>query len=112
MEDPIARAPKPAVHWLVANIAPDAPGLPLKVAAQFFKPKGGQMGGNILGEMAYFGPKPPADGLDHEYHYQVFALKKKLDLPTGYNRVALLDAMAGNVLARGELVGKFERKLG
>ena len=111
MEDPIARAPKPAVHWLVANIAPDAAGLPLNVQPNS-KPKGGQMGGNILGEMAYFGPKPPADGLDHEYHFQVFALKKKLDLPMGYNRVALLDAMAGNVLARGELVGKFERKLG
>ena len=107
MEDPIARAPKPAVHWLVAGIAPDAAGLPLNVA-----PKGARMGGNILGEMAYFGPKPPADGLDHEYHYQVFALSKKLNLPVGYNRVALLDAMAGNVLARGELVGKFERKLG
>ena len=111
MEDPIARSPKPAVHWMVAGIASNAAGLPLKVAPNS-SPKGGQMGGNLLGETAYFGPKPPADGLDHEYHYQVFALKKKLDLPAGYNRVALLDAMAGNVLARGELIGKFERKLG
>ena len=111
MEDPIARSPKPAVHWLVANIAPDAAGLPLKIAPNS-SPKGGQMGGNLLGETAYFGPKPPADGLEHQYHYQVFALSKKLNLPAGYNRVALLDAMAGNVLARGELVGRFERKLG
>ena len=111
MEDPIARSPKPAVHWLVANVSPDAAGLPLNIAPNS-TPKAGQMGGNLLGEMAYFGPKPPADGLDHEYHYQVFALGKKLSLPVGYNRVALLDAMAGNVLARGELVGKFERKLG
>ena len=110
MEDPIARSPKPATHWLISNIAPNAAGLPRGIKPNSM-PQGGMMGGNLLGKTAYFGPKPPADGLDHQYHYQVFALKKKLNLPAGYNRVALLDAMAGNVLARGELVGRFERKL-
>ena len=107
-EDPIARSPKPATHWLVANIAPDASGLGKGVAPNS-SPQGGQMGGNLLGQTAYFGPKPPADGLDHKYHFQVFALKKKLNLAPGYNRVALLDAMAGNVLAQGELVGLYQR---
>ena len=108
MEDPIALSPKPAVHWLVSNIEPSAVGLGKDVQPNT-KPKGGQMGGNLVAQTAYFGPKPPADGLDHEYHFQVFALKKKLDLASGYNRVALLDAMAGNVLAQGELVGKYQR---
>ena len=108
MEDPIALSPKPAVHWLVANLPASARSLPKGIKPNSM-PMGAMQGGNLLGETAYFGPKPPADGLDHHYHFQIFALKKKLNLPAGYNRVALLDAMAGNVIGKGELVGKYER---
>lgn len=33
-----------------------------------------------------------------------------LDLPSGFNRQALLDAMKGRVLAEGEVVGIYQRR--
>lgn len=109
MDDPVARSPKPANHWLIANIAPSTRSLPLNVKPDAMV-AGGMQGGNLLGETAYFGPRPPADGLKHEYHLQVFALDRKLDLAPGYNRIALFDAMAkGKVLAKGQIIGKYER---
>ena len=44
-------------------------------------------------------------------HAVLFALDRRLDLPSGFNRKALLDAMAGHVLARGEIVGRFAMPL-
>jgi phosphatidylethanolamine-binding protein (PEBP) family uncharacterized protein len=43
-------------------------------------------------------------------HFQFFALDTVLKLPSGFNRLALLDAMKGHVIARGELVGNYQRK--
>lgn len=42
------------------------------------------------------------------YHFQIFALDTRLDLPDGFNRHALLQAMRGHVLAEGELIGTFQ----
>ena len=66
-------------------------------------------GAATTSKIGYFGPKPPADGKVHHYHFQVFALNTKLSLPSGYNRQALLDAMRGHVLAKGEVVGQYKR---
>ncbi len=33
-----------------------------------------------------------------------------LDLPHGFNRQALLDAMKDRVIAKGEIVGMYQRK--
>jgi phosphatidylethanolamine-binding protein (PEBP) family uncharacterized protein len=33
-----------------------------------------------------------------------------LRLPAGFNRQALIDAMRGHVLAKGELVGTYQRR--
>ncbi|BCM88550.1 hypothetical protein IAD21_00383 [Abditibacteriota bacterium] len=111
MDDPIARSPKPANHWLIANIASSTRALPKGIKPNAMV-AGGMQGGNLLGETAYYGPKPPADGLDHIYHLQVFALDRKVDLPSGFNRIAIFDAMAkAKVLAKGQIVGRYERKL-
>ena len=111
MDDPIARSAKPTNHWLIANISPTTRSLPKGIKPGAIV-AGGMQGGNIMGETAYYGPKPPADGLDHMYHIQVFALDHKLNLPSGYNRIAIFDAMAkGKVLAKGEIIGRYERKL-
>ena len=110
MEDPDSRSPKPFVHWIVANISPSAKGLPSGVGdAEMLRSVGAMQGSNTTSATGYFGPKTPAAGGAHNYHFQVFALKKKLNLPSGFNRLALTDAMAGNVLARGEIVGKYDR---
>ncbi len=110
MEDPDA-ALKPVTHWIVANIAPNATSLAENT------PKGMEMitngamqGANITGKIGYYGPKPPRADPPHKYHFQVFALDTKLNLPSGFNRQALLDAMKGHVVGKGETVGTYQRK--
>ncbi len=111
MDDPVARSPKPANHWLIANISSSARALPKGIQPNAMV-LGGMQGGNLTGETAYYGPKPPADGLDHLYHIQLFALDRKLSVPSGFNRIAIFDAMAkAKVLAKGQIVGRYERKL-
>lgn len=110
MEDPDARSPKPFAHWLVANIAPRAKGLKAKMPDSEIVPTlGAKQGSGHRSKIGYFGPKPPADGIAHRYHFQVFALNSRLNLPSGYNRQALVDAMRGKVIAKGMIVGKYKR---
>lgn len=108
MEDPDANV-KPVTHWIMANIAPSATSLPENVMKTEMA-NGAMQGANITGKIGYYGPKPPRDDPPHNYHFQVFALDKILDLPSGFNRQTLLDAMKGHVVAKGETVGMYQRK--
>ncbi|HEX8550577.1 MAG TPA: YbhB/YbcL family Raf kinase inhibitor-like protein [Abditibacteriaceae bacterium] len=111
MEDPDAVNPKPFVHWLVANISPRQTILRGNLGEGDTLPQipGAMQGAAHTAKIGYFGPKPPADGKAHHYHFQIFALNKKLALPSGYNRQALLDAMRGHVIAKGQTVGQYKR---
>ena len=65
---------------------------------------------NIRKAAGYMGPKPPA-GQTHPYHFEVFALDKSLDLdPASADRNAVVAAMAGHVLAEGEIVATYTGK--
>ena len=105
MEDPDASSARPYVHWLAWNIEPAAAGLPEGVAADA---PGLVQGRNNRRTNGYFGPRPPGPS-PHHYHFQLFALDTRLDLPAGANREALLAAMNGHVLAKGDLIGLFAR---
>lgn len=108
MEDPDANL-KPVTHWIMANISPNVTGLPENVMKTERYGEAMQ-GANITGKTGYYGPKPPPADKPHAYHFQIFALDKKLDLPSGFNRQALLDAMKNHVIAKGETVGMYQRK--
>jgi Raf kinase inhibitor-like YbhB/YbcL family protein len=103
IEDPDAPIPEPFPHWLVWNIAPAASGV-----AQGSAPAGAQQGVLLTGKVGYMGPRPPP-GPAHHYHFEVFALDRKLDLKSGADRSALLAAMKGRVLASGELVALYRK---
>jgi Raf kinase inhibitor-like YbhB/YbcL family protein len=95
MEDPDAIAPLPFVHWTAINLPPGLRGLPEDVR-KVFVPLAGQparQGTNSKRERGYFGPRSPAGDPPHHYHFQLFALDTKLDLPDGFNRQALLKEM-------------------
>jgi Raf kinase inhibitor-like YbhB/YbcL family protein len=110
MEDPDSRSPKPFAHWLVANISPRATGLRANLPnSEMLASVGAMQGSNHTSKTGYFGPKPPADGIAHRYNFQIFALDTRLNLPSGYNRQALVDAMKGHVLAKGKIVGAYQR---
>ncbi len=105
LEDPDAPLPAPFVHWMMWNISPAITGMDKGVV-----PKGASLGKlPYVGTVGYMGPQPP-DRAKHHYHFQVFALDRALDLPAGSERSALAQAMAGHVLASGDLVGTFQKK--
>jgi Raf kinase inhibitor-like YbhB/YbcL family protein len=69
-----------------------------------------RQGSNSRSRLGYFGPRPPAGEPPHRYHFQIFALNTPLELPSGFNRHALLKAMQGHVLAKGTIVGTFQKE--
>ena len=113
-DDPDAQKPKPFTHWLAYDIPASTTklreGIPGTPVLQ--EPKGAKQGANSMGSIGYTGPKPPVGDPAHHYHFQVFALDvETLGLEPGAKRDAVLKAMEGYVLAEGEIVGTFERKL-
>ena len=83
MEDPDATNPKPFVHWLMANIPASSTRLrtDLPEGDTIRGLMGAMQGATSTSKIGYFGPKPPADGKVHHYHFQLFALNTKLNLP-------------------------------
>ena len=112
-DDPDAVSPRPFAHWMVANLPPSGSGLPagLSKEGRLADLGGAVQGGTHAGTIGYYGPRPPAGDPPHHYHFQLLALDRTLTLAPGFTRDALLDAIAGHVLAKGELVGTYQRKL-
>ncbi len=108
-EDPDAGTPQPIVHWLAWNLPADVTSLPSGVGGgpQLVEPRGMRQGVTQRGTLGWFGPRPPVGDRAHGYHLQVFALDRELDLLPGATRAELTSAMAGHVLAQGELVGRY-----
>jgi Raf kinase inhibitor-like YbhB/YbcL family protein len=112
-DDPVVGMSQPFVHWVVYNIPASASGLPAAMSddpePQITGLAGLINGLSGVGRPGYFGPRPPLDGLVHEYHFRVYAIDTDLDLPEGLNKEALLEAIEGHVLATGVLIGHFQR---
>jgi len=112
IDDPDADKPKPFTHWIAYDIpgmenglregVPTAPVVP--------EPQGMKQGVNSRGHTGYYGPRPPLGDPPHHYHFQVFALDvAELAVGGSPTRDEVLAAMEGHVLAKGELVGLFQR---
>lgn len=95
-------------HWVLFNIPPESCHLPEAM------PTTPQLSGGILqgrsdfGRIGYGGPCPPP-GPVHHYRFVIYALDKQLGLKTGSTRQQVLDAIAGHILAQGQLVGTYRR---
>jgi Raf kinase inhibitor-like YbhB/YbcL family protein len=109
VEDPDAKPITPFVHWLAWNIPASVTQLPEGVQEQprLTLPEGVLQGRNSRGSTGYYGPHPPVGDPAHHYHFQVFALDTMLSAPPGADRAALLEAVKGHVIARGEIVGLY-----
>jgi Raf kinase inhibitor-like YbhB/YbcL family protein len=117
VEDPDAPGAKPFVHWLLYDIPPNIttlkqgmsrPGVTPGAATPPGGPLTGEEGKNSKDLMGYVGPEPPP-GKTHHYHFQVFALDRPLNLSAGADKQAVVTAMAGHVIAKGTLVGTYQR---
>lgn len=110
VDDPDAPGPSPFTHWLLYGL-PAAEtrlreGIPRSDGRGL--PAGAAQGRNSFRTEGYAGPAPPA-GQTHHYRFIVTALDASLDLKPGADRGEVEKAMAGHVLARGELVGTYGR---
>ena len=115
IEDPDAPLPIPFVHAIVYNLQPNGELAEGAISARNAHTTAGRTddfrtGRCTFGKAAYRGPGPIADHGPHRYFFQVFALDCGLDFEAPPKRRQILRAIDGHVLAKGLLVGKFERR--
>ena len=112
MDDPDAPTAEPWVHWVLYKVPANTPGLPEKIAntEKLSTPPGAIQGKTSAPKIGYHGPMPPKGHGVHHYHFKLYALNAALDLKPGLDKKTLLKAIAGHILAEGELIGTYERK--
>jgi len=96
------------VHWVLYDLAAGTRALPEGVPTLGQLDDGSRQGRNDFGEIGYGGPCPPP-GSAHHYHFALYALDAKLNLAVGATRAQVEASMQGHILARGELVGLYQR---
>ena len=96
------------VHWVLFNLPATETGLAEGVPQKARLPNGAQQGLTTADETGYSGPRPPS-GV-HRYFFRLYALDRRLNLGDNVRRDQLVKAMAGHVLAMGELMGKVKSK--
>lgn len=101
MDDPDV-AGDPWVHWVLYNLPSELRGL----GANYTPTPGVTVGTNSWGRQDYGGPCPPVDQ-QHHYHFKLYALDTVLPSKPSLAKAALLEAMEGQVLAQGELIGVY-----
>ena len=101
VEDP--DAPKGTyTHWLVTGIPPTTTSLE----------RGGQLPGGAMaskndkGDTGFAAPCPPSGR--HRYRFEVFALD--IAKPRATSRADFLAAINGHIVAKGELVGTYQKR--
>jgi len=86
-------------HWVVWNIP--------SVTKIEENSVPGTEGLNDFRKLSYGGPCPPSG--THRYYFKVYALDKKLDLPSNSRKRDVEKAMEGHILAKGEIMGLYAR---
>ncbi|MBD2567975.1 YbhB/YbcL family Raf kinase inhibitor-like protein [Anabaena lutea] len=95
------------VHWVIYDISPSVNQLPEKIPVGQTIAGSGVQGANDFGNFGYGGPCPPSG--THRYFFQIYALDKKLSLAAGASKSQIITAIAGHVLAKSELIGRYKR---
>lgn len=90
------------VHWVVAGIPASVTSLPEGGAL----PAGAVDGTNDFGKTAWGGPCPPSGR--HHYHFKIYALDAAVG-GRGMTKAQLLAVIQDHVLARGELIGTYQK---
>jgi hypothetical protein len=112
IEDADSPTPYPLVHSIVWRLPAGDGSLnegAMPAVADFgTKPA---MGVNSYLRIGYLAPDPPPGHGPHNYAFQIFALAAPLMLDTAApGRTELLDALHVHALAKGLLIGTYERK--
>jgi Raf kinase inhibitor-like YbhB/YbcL family protein len=113
-DDPDAPSPQPWVHWLIYKLVPQVRELPegLPAGSRLESPVAAFQGRNSWSSgrtIGYRGPAPPPRHGTHHYRFRIHALDTELEVHPGIDRITLMEAMAGHILAEAELIGTYER---
>lgn len=103
---PFSSLSGPFVHWVLYDLPRDKRELPERIPAQPNLPDGSLQGHNDFDNIGYGGPCPPG-GAIHRYVFALYALDSKLNLPAGATKKQVEKAMAGHILAKGEIIGRY-----
>jgi Raf kinase inhibitor-like YbhB/YbcL family protein len=110
VEDPDAPAPNPLVHAILWAIPADARRLAEgAIVADGAGGPHGNVGRNSVLREGWLPPDPPTGHGAHDYVFQLFALSEAVDLGSNPGRGAVVEAIAGKILAVGILVGTYSR---
>ncbi len=111
VEDADAPAPQPLVHAVVWGIPANAGALAEgAIAGDGDATPDRDVGRNSYFREGWLPPDPPTGHGDHRYAFQLFALAQGVGDPGETpGRSAVMEAMAGHVLAAGLLVGTYSR---
>lgn len=110
VEDPDAPTPEPLVHLICWDLPPDIGEMPEgELRSPGHVGLDEMLGRNSYRQAAWLAPDPPPGHGPHLYVFQIFALDRKLDFDRPPSRKQVVEAMRDHVLAKGVLVGTYER---
>jgi Raf kinase inhibitor-like YbhB/YbcL family protein len=110
VEDPDAPTAEPLVHLVAWDLPPDLNELPEgELKSPRHEGLDEMLGRNAYRQSAWLPPDPPKGHGPHLYVFQAFAVDRKLDFAHPPSRRTVVEAMRGHVLAKGVLVGTYER---
>ncbi len=101
MHDPDAPG-KDWLHWSMWNIPPSTTTMNEgEVVPNAIEGK------NDADDTGYVGPCPPSG--THRYHFQLYAVDRMIDIPSGAERKALIHALAEHIIDEALLIGTYSR---
>lgn len=110
VEDADSPSIEPLVHALAVGLPGGDGGLAAgALASEGSAGEGIRLGKNSFMKAAYLPPDPPNGHGPHRYVFQVFALDRPVNLDAEPGRGAVVEALQGHVLAKGVLIGTYER---
>lgn len=97
------------IHWVVINIPPSVQSLPEGASPEKI-PEPAKELGNTFGYGGYGGPQPPPGSGVHDYEFTIYALSvERLEIPSSPTIEKFYQAIAGKVIAKATLIGKFSQ---
>jgi Raf kinase inhibitor-like YbhB/YbcL family protein len=109
VDDPDVPSGTAAIHWTIYDIPGSARSLAEALPRKGKLPDGSRQGKNVAGKIGYSGPCPDP-GKVHHYFFNLYALDYTPDLKAKVKFADVEAALKGHVLAKTELIGRFERQ--
>lgn len=97
------------VHWVVYNIPVNITEFGEDMPPDALLPNGTCQGITDFRRSGYGGPCPP--GGTHRYYFKIYALNITIENTEGLTKAELLEEMDGHILAEGQLMGIYKRRL-